>query len=383
MDFELSEDQQLLGRSARDFLAAAGLPGLLRELRSPEAGGHSATVWQAITELGWPGLALPEDVGGGGGTFLDLAALLEETGRALLPRTFSGTVAAALVIDRHGSEGQRAALLPDLVGGRRIVALAVDGRGGPGPDRRPSVEVTREGGRVHLSGGPVLVPHASVADWLLVVVRGAHGAAGAAGSMATAWVMVPADQPGVSRQVLRGFGNDGLGRVRFEDVTLGEDALLGCPGQGGADDLPGALEVVVALLAVEMAGGASAVLERTVAYVKERIQFDRPIGSFQAVQHAVADCAMAADAARYAAFQAVWELDRSGRAPVEVAIAKVAAGDAFKKATMAAHELHGGAGYVTDHDLHLYSERAQVDDLTFGTRDDYLALLASGSRSTP
>jgi len=166
-------------------------------------------------------------------------------------------------------------------------------------------------------------------------------------------------------------------------VTLGEDALLGCPCQGGADDLPGALEVVVALLAVEMAGGASAVLERTVAYVKERIQFDRPIGTFQAVQHAVADCAMAADAARYAAFQAVWELDRSGRAPVEVAIAKVAAGDAFKKATMAAHELHGGAGYVTDHDLHLYSERAQVDDLTFGTRDDYLALLASGSRSTP
>lgn len=375
MNFYLSEEQRLLSSSARRLLERAGLPGIIRNLQLSSAGGHSLDLWHQLVDLGWNGLAISEENGGGGGSLLDLAALLEEAGRALLPRTFLTTTATGLVLERVGSQAQKSRLLKGLAHGSIIVALVVAGRGGPIAGTESCLDISWDRRPVLITGGPVLVSHASAANMFLVIIRHGKDEPGSSGSTVA---LVPAQEDAVVIEPIRGFGTEGLSMVSFNDAKISEDLILERP-HAGTEIASTVLQIVASLMSVEMVGGAAAVLDRTVEYVKHRVQFGRPIGTFQAVQHQIADCAIAVDGARYAAYQAVWRLDRHELAPLEASVAKVAAADAFKKATLTAHELHGGAGYVTDNDLYLFSERAQIDSLTLGSQDDHLAFLAGAT----
>ena len=177
--------------------------------------------------------------------------------------------------------------------------------------------------------------------------------------------------PGWSAERLRTIAGDKQSRVRLVDCRVDDDAVLAGPDGRGLDpaDLGWVAEAAVALQCAEMVGGTAAVLDRTVEYVRTRHQFDRPIGSFQAVQHHVANMRIALDGARLAAYSALWWLGRGERATRRVAVAKMHCSEAYKWATLTCHQLQGGMGYVRETDLHLWSERAKVTELQGGTAD--------------
>ncbi|HET6664082.1 MAG TPA: acyl-CoA dehydrogenase [Acidimicrobiales bacterium] len=375
----LSDEQQALRASARAFLQRACPTELVRRVRTPAGDGHDADLWRGMAELGWVGLALPESVGGGGGDLLDLAVLYEEAGRALVATTLYSTVEAALLIDRAGDDRQRAGLLRPVLAGDRIVSVALhEDRARSSPDALATAAVV-DGGDVVVDGTKLFVPNAGVADDLVVVARDPS----AGDARAVRLVVVPTNAPGLCRSRLATFAHDAQHEVSFEAVRVPVDRVL-ARSSNARSALEEVRRLATALQCVEMVGGARAVLDLTVRYVTDRAQFGRPIGSFQAVQHHVADVSTRIDAAGLAAWQAVWCCSRDGDADIalggaeaQVAIAKVAAGDAYVEATLMAHQLHGAIGFTVDHDLHLWSDRARAAALTCGTRDDHLRTLGS------
>jgi alkylation response protein AidB-like acyl-CoA dehydrogenase len=331
-----------------------------------------------MAELGWVGLAFPEAVGGGAGGLLDLAVVYEEAGRALVPTTLYSTVEAALLIDRAGGDAQRAALLRPVLAGERIASLAYHEDGMRSSPDALATTAAVEGETIVVDGTKLFVPNAGVADDLVVVARDPA----ATGAGAVRLVVVPTSAAGVRRSRLTTFAHDAQHEVSFGAVRLPVDRVLAGASAGSWSVLEEVRRVVTALQCVEMVGGARAVLGLTVRYITDRVQFGRPIGSFQAVQHHMADMSTRIDAAGLAAWQAVWRCSlgsdaKAGGLKAAVAIAKVAAGDAYVETTLMAHQLHGGIGFTVDHDLHLWSDRARAAALAFGTREDHLRALGS------
>ncbi len=379
-DLALSAEQEALRAAARAFLQRACPPELVRRAGAADGQGHDADLWQGMAELGWVGLAFPEAVGGGGGGLLDLAVIYEETGRALVPTTLYSTVEAALLVDRAGNDAQRSRLLRPVLAGERIVSPAYHEDGmGSSPDALATTAAV-EDDVVMVDGTKLFVPNAGVADDVVVVARDP----GARGADAVRLVVVPTSAPGVRRSRLATFAHDAQHEVSFEAVPVPVDRVLAHASSDAWSVVEDVRRVATALQCVEMVGGARAVLELTVRYVSDRAQFGRPIGSFQAVQHHVADLSTRVDAAGLAAWQAVWRCSLSsdakadvGGAEAAVAIAKVAAGDAYVETTLMAHQLLGGIGFTLEHDLHLWSDRARAAALTFGSREDHLRALGS------
>lgn len=372
MDLALSDEQEALRASARALLERACPPALVRRVRAPEGDGHDPELWGRMADLGWLGLPFAEAIGGGGGDLVDLAVVFEEAGRSLVPPTLLSTVAAALLMDRAGDDEQRTELLRPLLTGERLMSIAFDEEGARESPDALTTTVTDDGDAVVVTGTKLFVPNAAVADDLVVVARHTTGA----GADAVRLVVVPADAPGVARQPLRTFGHDAQHVVVFGDVRVPRRRMLAAPG-GAWPALLLARRDATALQCVEMTGGAKRVLEMTVGYVTERSQFGRPIGSFQAVQHHVADLSTRIDAAWLAAWQAVWRCSTGDEAGRDVSVAKVAAGEAYVEATLMAHQLHGGIGFALDHDLHLWSDRARAAASTMGTADDHLRHLGA------
>ena len=368
MDLALSDEQEALRESARGFLGRAWSTSRARRVRTPEGSGHDPALWREMASLGWLGLAFPATVGGGGGDLLDLAVVFEEAGRALVPTTLHSTVEAALLLDRAADNDQRAALLPPVLSGDRIVSVALQEAGMRSSAEAIATTASRDGDGdgVVVDGTKLFVPNAGVADVLVVVARDPDG---------VVLVVVPTDSAGVVRTPLATFAGDAQHMVAFDRVRVPADRVLA----GGWPAVAQVSRDATALQCVEMAGGARAVLDMTVQHVTDRHQFGRPLGSFQAVQHQVADLSMRIDAAWLATWQAVWrcaggaEAEGAGR---EVAIAKAAASDAYVDATLTAHQLHGGIGFAVDHDLHLWSDRARWAAATHGTREEHLRSLA-------
>jgi alkylation response protein AidB-like acyl-CoA dehydrogenase len=362
MDLALTEEQESLRASARSLLERTWPPARVREVRTPEGAGHDPELWRRIAELGWLGLAFPETAGGGGGDLVDLAVVFEEAGRALVPTTFHSTVAAALLLDRAASDEQRAALLAPVLAGERLVSIAFEESGVRHAVDALATTIVDDGDGVRVDGTKRFVPNAGVADDLIVVGRDGGGAVRLA--------VVPVDAPGVRRSPLETFGHDAQHEVVLDGVRVGGERVLA--GDDAAAALARSRRDATALLCVDMTGGARRVLEMTVAYVVERNQFGRPLGSFQAVQHHVSNLSMRVDAASLAAWQAVWRCATGDDADRDVAIAKVAASDTYVGTTLMAHQLHGGIGFAVDHDLHLWSDRARASASLLGTADDHL-----------
>ncbi|MBN9097902.1 MULTISPECIES: acyl-CoA dehydrogenase family protein [unclassified Pseudonocardia] len=324
--------------------------------------GHRDALWAAVGEQGWPALAVPECHGGAGAAPADLAVVLAEAARAALPSTLRSTAAAALALARAGSPEQQRQWLPRLAAG----AAAAVGT----PSGLPGLRADGPGYRLdgHLprldDAGPAAVLVAVAAD-----DAGGHRL-----------VTVDTGAVGVTVAPLRSISDESLGTVGCTGVALGAADVSAPLAPGRADDVA---DVCALLAAVELVGLGEELLERTVAHVSGREQFGRPIGSFQAVAHHVADMGSALECARLLVGVALADLGAGRPARRSVAAAKARAGRAATAISRLAHQLHGAIGYVTESDLYLYSRRATAVALSAGTASEHLALLARRYRAGP
>ena len=384
MQFAHSEEQQLIRDSARALLAErAGSAQLRRAFDQP--GGYDDALWRTMGELGWTGLAIPQAYGGAGLGWVELCILQEEQGRRLVASPFFSTCAlAAPLIAGCGDEAQRASLLPRIASGEARVGCALIGTDGRPPCDGVTVLLESRGGGFRLSGVSDFVIHGDSADLLLVVAR----APGSERTDGISVAVIPAATPGVTvhPHVMLDLTRP-MSRVEFAGVVIGRDQLLGEPGRAGSA-VEAALELARIALASEALGGAERVLEMTTAYAKERVQFGRPIGSFQAIKHRLADMMIAVEAAKSAAWYAACVADERREELAEAAaIAKSYCCDAFFDCAANAIQLHGGVGFTWDHDAHLYLKRARAAATLLGSpawqRERLVRHFASGAAATP
>lgn len=370
MDFGLSEEQEMLRTMARDFLEKECPKSLVRAMAEDEK-GYSPELWRKMAELGWMGLIIPEKYGGSGGSFLDLAVLLEEMGRALLPGPFFSTVVlGAIPLLLAGNEAQRQELLPKITNGELILTLALTEPSGQYAAAGVEVRAVAEGTGYHLSGTKLFVANAHIADRLICVARTADGATPEEG---ITLFLVDGRCPACT--LLKTIAGDKLCEVVLDRVRVPSSNILGEVGKGWP-----LVEAILARAAIaqcaEMVGGAQQVLEMSVNYAKERVQFERPIGSFQAIQHHCANMVMDVDGSRFVTYQAAWMLSEGLPCAKEVAIAKAWVSEAYRRVTALGHQIHGGIGFCLDHDMPLYYKRAKAAELTFGSADFHREVVA-------
>src|SRR4030042_1439695 len=362
MKLTLSEEQEMLRKTARDFLADKCSKKFLKQMEEGET-GYSRDLWQEMAELGWMGLAFPGKYGGGDIGFLDLAVLLEEMGRACLPGPFfSAVVLGGLSILDIGSEEQKQEYLPELIRGEKIFTLALTEPDYHNYDASSvTVEAIRDDGDYVISGTKLFVPDAHIAHYLLCVAKTKPRSG-------ITMFLADAKNPGIKYAILKTIAGDKLCEVVFDQVPLPAANILGRLNQGWS-----AVQRIMQRAAVgkccEMVGIVQRVLEMTVDYAKERKQFDRPIGSFQVIQHYCADMATDVDGARFSTYQAAWMLSERLPCTKEVAIAKAWVGQASQRVFALAHQIHGAIGVTVEHDLHYYTRRAKGAELAFGDAD--------------
>ena len=362
MDLSLTPTQEALKNDAREFFERECPTALVRAMENDER-GYPADLWERMASLGWMGLPFPERYGGSGASLTDLAVLLEEFGRALVPGPFFNSVAVAgLAILDAGSDEQRAGYLPRIADGSLIATAAIleqDARYRP-EAISASVENGDSGASV-LNGVKMFVEYANSADLILTLARTPGG---------FAFALVPGSFAGVGMTALDSIARDRQYAVRFENAPLPDDALLG----GGAMDwqaVKRTLDKATALHCAHSVGGAQHVLEMTVAYTMQRVQFDRPIAGFQSVQHSCADMVIAIDAARLAVYQAITRMEDGQPADKELALAKSLTNHAYKWTTLTAQQVHGGIAFMEEYDLQLWTRRAKVAELKFGPSSEY------------
>ena len=353
----LTAEQRDFASTLRALLAAESPVGLVRALNEPGADRSTPTLWKALADAGVFGLAIAEEYGGSGGSLDDLGVFYSEAGRALCPTTVHSTVYAALAIDQFGAREAKEAWLPPLANGsiRGTTALFSARDAAVVSAVLHAEPVSTADWR--LSGSADYVADADVAD---VIV------ASATAQKRTLVFVVDAHATGVTMEPLAMAGGHRAFTVRFHDVVVAADALLGDVAQSA---LRRVANTAVALGSLDLVGVGQAVVDRTVDYTKLRHQFGRPIASFQAAQHLVANMHIALAAARLAAHSAVFWIGRGHTATRETAIARMHAAGAARMITLDAHQLHGGMGYVTETDLHLWSERARLGSTLGGGAD--------------
>lgn len=365
MDLDFSEDQVMFRNAARDFLSRECPTVLVREIEESEE-GHSPELWRKIAELGWLGLTIPEAYDGIGSGFLDLAILCDEMGRAVFPSPYLATVVlGAHTILECGSEEQRQRLLPRIAQGELLLTMALSE---PAKRFDPLAIATRavaEGDHFVVDGVKLFVPNANVADYIVCVARTAPGGTPDEG---ITLLLVDAHAPGIACTPLKSIseiGHDRQCQVTFDGVRVPREAVLGPVGQGWPT-LATVLNQATVAKCAEMVGGALAILEMSVEYAKERVAFGRPIGSFQALQHKMANMLIEIDGAWLLTYQAAWLIEEGFPCARQVAMAKAWTSSAYRKVTAEAIQIHGAYGFCSEVDTTLFYRRAKAAELALG-----------------
>ena len=363
MDFHFSEEQKMLRESARDFLQTECPKTFVREMEK-DPKGYAPGLWRKMADLGWMGIVFPEAYGGIGGDFLDLLVLLEEMGRACLPGPFFSTVVLGGVpILEAGSASQKEEFLSRIASGRMIMTLAhtepVTTQFDP---HLIGVKARAEENRYSINGTKLFVPDAHVADYMICVVRtdGKNDS-----RKGITLFLVDAQSPGIKREVLKTVARDKQCEVTFQKVKVPPGSILGRLHEG-APILEKLLQKAAIAKCAEMMGGAQFVLDMCVSYAKEREQFGKLIGTFQAVQHHCANMVLNIEGGRYITYKAAWMLSKGIPCTKFVAVAKAWVSDAYKRVAGLGHQIMAGTGYMEEHDMPLYSRRAKAAELAFG-----------------
>jgi acyl-CoA dehydrogenase len=374
MALVLTEEQTMLRDSARAFLADHAPVSELRRLRdSRDATGFSRPLWQRFAEMGFTGILVPEAQIGLGLGHVESGVVMEEIGRHLTASPFlASSVVAVTAILHAGSEAQQPQLLPTLASGQRIATLAVDERGKHQP-RHIELRASRQARGWVLDGRKTFVLDGHVADLLIVAARTSGAADDAQGITLFA---VAGDAPGVEVERLTMADAHNAARIVFKGVTVGPDAVLGAV-DGGAAALHAALDAGRAAAAAELLGLADEAFARTVAFLKERRQFDRVIGEFQGLQHRAAMLYVDIELARAAVMKALHGLDADpAKASAAVSVAKARAGRSATLAVQEGVQMHGGMGMTDEFEMGFFMKRARVLQELFGDANFHADRLA-------
>ena len=379
MDFELSDDQRLLKDNARNFLAAEWPVTKVRECLE-HATGFDAALWQHMGALGWLGLRIPEAYGGSGLSLTDLVSLAEEFGWALVAGPFTASAVTAVALLRQADGVCSGQLLPGMATGGTIVVPALLEPAAEHPAGVVQTAAVRHRDHYQISGKKLFVPHADVADQLIVSagIRAENGSAGDIGLF-----VVPRTTAGVALAPLHTVDATWrLFEVTLEAVNVEPAALL-APPDTTASLLEAARRETCLMRSAEATGVAAHALELATAYAKERMAFGHPIGSYQAVQHKLVDMLVEVENARSLVYYAAWALDdASTEAAQAVAMAKAYSTDIAWNVTTNAIQVYGGIGFTWECDLHLYHRRALQLHASDGTpaehREDIARLLIGG-----
>jgi alkylation response protein AidB-like acyl-CoA dehydrogenase len=351
MYFDLTDEQQAIRSTARDFLAARYKSARIRELAESENGFEQGD-WEEMAELGWPGLALPEEWGGQGLGIVDLAVLFEEMGYALAPSPLLSNTVVALALAHCGSDEQRERWLRSLASGEKRGAPALWDADTVATPGEFSMQARADGDGIVLDGEKVLVMDGAGADVFLVAT--ADGRRHLVEREAAGVTVTAEPSIDLTRR---------LYSVRLDGVRVGAEDTL--PGNG-ADYFPVLLRVCVAL-AAESTGIAQRTMEMAVSYAQDRKQFERPIGAYQAVSHRCAQMLLETENSRSAVYGAAWTADAEPESlPLAASMAKAYASDAGWRVPHASIQVHGGIGFTWEHDLHFFLKRGKANAAMFG-----------------
>jgi len=374
MNFSFTEEQQELRATARAFLAGACAPEAVRAAME-SALGYDEKLWARIGgELGWTAVMIPESCGGLGLSWVELVALQEVIGETLAPTPFFASVClAANAILAAGDQAQREALLPGIAEGRTRGALALAEANGRWDADGIAATCELDGDGYMLRGEKRYVVDGANADLIVLAARapGSHGAGG------VSLFALPANTDGLAREAVPTLDQTRrLATVRLDGVRVPASSRLGTEG-GGWPTLETALQRAAVALAAEQLGGAQRALDLAVAYAKQRVQFGRPIGSFQGLKHKLADVMVRVEAARSAVYYAGCVAATGGGAlPAAASMAKAAATDAFSFAAAHALQVFGGVGFTWEYDVHLYFKRARSSANLLGDASWHRELVA-------
>lgn len=367
MELGFSEEQEMFRQAAREFFERECPTTVVRSLEADPL-GYSPDMYRKMADLGYLGVCFPEEYGGLDLTFLELAILYQEMGRFLVPSPhFASATLAGTAILLAGSDEQKQNLLPAIASGREILTLALVEPDSPRYDL-DAVQMTArpDGDGYVLDGVKVFVDYAHVADRILVAARTSEG---------LTLFVVPRTAEGVSVAPLKTIGGEKHNEVRLSGLRVRPDTMLGTVG-GAADPLRQVLTRAKAALTAWMVGGAEAALDMTVKYAKDRVQFGQPIGSFQAIQHKLANVATEVEGARLIAYRAASALAEGESAELEAAMAKAFVSEAYRKAAAEGCQIHGGYGFMMETDIQLYFRRAKANEVEFGdaeAQQDFIA----------
>jgi alkylation response protein AidB-like acyl-CoA dehydrogenase len=359
MNFGFTEEQEFLRTTAREFLAKECPMTLVREISENEPKGYRPEIWAQMAELGWLGLLIPEEYGGADLGFVDLVVILEEIGRGLLPSPFFANLQGTLALLRAGTETQRKEWLPAVASGEKILSFAITEEAGTEEAEGIAARAERASDGYRVSGTKLFVPHAQNADRIVVAARtGAEGASG------VSLLLVDPKGQGVSLTPLESM-----------DLTsrIAEVRLDGAPGELLGDENGGwgvwewVRDRALVALAAESVGGSEKVLEDSVAYAKERVQFGKPIGVHQAIKHKCADMLIDVESSKSITYYAAWTVaDDNDEAPLAAAMAKAYTSDAYRETSAENIQIHGGVGFTWEYDCHYYFKRAKAIEVTYG-----------------
>ncbi|ERF80520.1 acyl-CoA dehydrogenase family protein [Bradyrhizobium viridifuturi] len=376
MALVLTEEQSMLRDSARGLISDKAPVAHLRSLRdNKDATGFSRELWTTFAEMGFSGLLVPDQFGGSGLGCVEAGIVMEEIGRTLMPSPFLATsVLAASALSRGGSEAQKAQHLPKIANGSLLAALAID----EGAKHRPlqtKLQAVRAGNGFKLSGDKAFVVDGHTADLLIVAARSA-GSAGDRNGLTLFLVDPKAKGLAVERTAMVDSHN--AARIVFDNVEVNADSVLGEVDQGFGL-LEGVLNIGRGAVASEMVGLSDEVFGRTVTYLKERKQFGKAIGEFQALQHRAAQLYIDIEITRAAVLKALQALDTDlDKAAHAVAVAKARAGTTATLAVQEGVQMHGGMGMTDQFDIGFFMKRARVCQELFGDSNFHTDQLASG-----
>jgi alkylation response protein AidB-like acyl-CoA dehydrogenase len=366
VNFAFSEEQEELRRITRQFLESKSPEAEVRRLMETTE-GYDPAVWsQMANELGLQSLTIPEEYGGQGFTYVELTVVLEEMGRALLAAPFYSTVVlAANAVIHSGDEAAKKDLLPGIASGETIATLAFTEPNGRWDESGIEATATQDGDAWKIDGTKMFVLDGHVANVIIVAARTADG---------ISLFKVDGDADGLTRTALATMDQTRKqAKLEFASVPA---TLIGEQGKGG-DVLGRVLDLAAVALAAEQVGGAQKVLDMSVEYAKDRVQFGRPIGSFQAIKHKCADMLLEVESAKSAAYYAGWcASELNDELPSVASLAKAYCSEAYFHATAENIQIHGGIGFTWEHPAHLYFKRAKSSELLFGDPTYHRELLA-------
>ena len=365
MDIKLNEDQVEIARQARRFCENEAPMEYVRAMFEDER-GFTDEIWGKAVEMGWSAMLIPEDCGGLNLELLDLSVVLEEMGRAVFPGPFFSTVLlAAEIIKEAGTDKQKKRYLSGIASGELRGTLALHEQDSGADIGHIQMEARTDGAGYLLNGTKLFVPDANAADFLICAARTEAGNDPARGI--TLFLTEPG-MDGLSVSLLPTMdGTRKLCEVNFKDVRVARDEILGKPNHGW-EDLRSALQRAQVGLCAESVGGAQRAMEIATEYAMVRIQFDQPIGAFQAIKHSCAQMFLEVESARSILYYASWAQDHGDpeEAAIAASVAKSYCSEVYKNAARSCLQILGGTGFSWEHDIHLYIKRAKANEMALG-----------------